>query len=282
MTNFTIVVDPSAELYTKNGVAHVRCKNLPPPVVPPVVPVIATVAVQNLSTDTTDADVQTWTAALKKQIDRDVFPAWGKSVQFVFVPKGITPPRADWYAVFIDTSDQAGALAYHEVGPNNEPLSRIFTVTERQAGESPSVGYSHELLECISDPDANTTIMGVDAQGKPALFFLENADPVESSVYQIDGVTLSDFVFPQWFGKAGGAGAGPGFDQLQQCHKAFEIVPGGYSELSYDGGQTWVTVQKDTKRNHEHGRHKLYKTPKDQRKKSEFDINNQWDVRVRQ
>jgi hypothetical protein len=278
MNNFTIVVDPTAELYSKNGIAHVRGKPLPPAPTPtPVIVPAAIVAVQNLTTDTTDADVQKWTAALKKQMDRDVYPAWGKSVDFVFVPKGITPPVADWYAVFLDTSDVAGALAYHDVGPNNEPLSKIFTVTERQAGESPSIGYSHELLECISDPDANTQVPGLDGSGKPCLFFKENCDPVESSIYQIDGVDLSDFVTPAWFGLT----AQLLLDQLKITSKPFEIAPGGYSEISYDNGQTWVTIQKDTKRNHEYGRHKLYKTPQDQRKKSEFEVNKEWDVRVR-
>jgi hypothetical protein len=284
--NFTIVIDQNAELYSQNGIAHVRAKDSPPiPPTPnptPIIPVVATVAVQNLSTNVSDADVQTWTAALKKQIDLHAYPTWGKSVDFVFVPKGITPPVADWYAAFINKSDSAGALAYHDVGPNGEPLSKIFTEDEIAAGESPSVGYSHELLECISDTDANTTVQGLDEQGKAVLFFLENCDPVESNTYQIDGVDLSNFVFPNWFNKLPKQNS---FDQLGIVTKQFQIAPGGYSEESYDNGQTWVTVQKQSKRalihNNSH-RHKMYKTPKDQRKKSEFQVNKDWDVRVRQ
>lgn len=39
---------------------------------------------------------------------------------------GTLPPLADWYCNFLDNADNSGGLAWHDVGPNNEPLIEIF------------------------------------------------------------------------------------------------------------------------------------------------------------
>jgi hypothetical protein len=249
---------------------------------PSPVKIMGVIAVQNLSTDTTDTEVQSWITALKKQSDRDVAPAWGSSVDFVFVPKSQKPPVADWYAVFLDTSDSPGALAYHDVGPNGQPLSKIFTKTERQAGESPSIGFSHEIIECIGDPSANVTLKGLDPSGKPCLMYQELCDPCESSFYQIDGVTLSDFVFPNWFNELPKTAD---MDYLKVIPKQFQLASGGYEEVSYDNGQTWTEIDKASTRaalhQSEHSRHALYKKRSEQRKNSTFEVDTTWDVRIR-
>ena len=253
-----------------------------PTPIPSPIKIMGVIAVQNLSTDTTDADVQKWMAALKTQCDRDVYPIWGNSIEFVFVPKAQKPPVADWYAVFLDTSDSPGALAYHDVGPNGEPISKIFTKTERQAGESPSVGFSHEIIECIGDPSANQTLKGLDPDGKPCLMFQELADPVESSFYDIDGVTLSDFVTPDWFNETPKSNF---MDFLRVVPKQFQLAAGGYEEVSYDNGQTWTEIDKASTRaalhRSEHSRHALYKKRHEQRVKSTFEVDPTWDVRIK-
>jgi len=249
---------------------------------PPPVNIMGTVAVQNLSTDTTDAEIQTWINAVKIQCDRDVAPIWTNSVNFVFVPKGQKPPLADWYAVFSDTSDDPGALAYHESGPNGEPLIKVFTKTERQAGESPSIGFSHEILESIADADANTTLKGLDPSGRPCLMFQEICDPCESSFYQINGITLSDFVTPDWFNESPFS---HDMDFLKIISNKFQLAQGGYEEVSYDNGTTWTQIDKFSQRKSLHenpgSRHTLYKKRPEERRKSTFEVDKSWDVRVK-
>jgi hypothetical protein len=218
---------------------------------------------------------------VKTQLDRDVAPLWGNTCDFIIIPKNQTPPLADGYATFSDNADISGDLGFHDVGPNGEPIIKVFTKESERFGESPSITFSHEVIECIGDWNANTTVQGVDEQGKPCLYFREACDAVESDFYQINGVSLSNFVSPSWFSETGSIP----FDFLGKITKPFQIDHGGYIELSYDNGRSWVEVDKASKRldihKSPHSRWALYKKPKDQRIKSTFEVDTTWDVRTR-
>jgi hypothetical protein len=226
--------------------------------------------VQNFSTTDSDATVKKWVDAVKIQCDRDVVPIWGKSVNFNIIPKGGTPTKGNWQCGFFDNSDTAGALGWHDVGPNNEPIIKCFTKTAEGFGESPSVTLSHEVIECIGDADANTTVKGFDGNGKPALLFQELCDMVESSLYAINGVQVSDFVSPAWFAEPDKSGV---FDFLKVTKKAWELASGGYEEVSYDNGNTWDQIDKASTRSHlgSHRKAVYHKKPED-RVKSTFEM----------
>lgn len=253
----------------------------PPPPPPNPVTIMGTVAVQNQS-DETDADVQSWIAAVKEQCDQHVFPIWGNSLNFVFVPTEQPPPVADWYAVFLKRSDAPGAEAYHDVGPNGEPLCKIFAETEREAGQSPSVGFSHEILESIADPNTNTTVKMQDPNGKPGLGYQEICDPCESSLYQVNRIDVSDFVTPDWFSSTPKTNV---MDYLRVIPKQFQLAPGGYEEFSYDNGANWTEIDNFSQRKHMHGkpgsRHMIYRKRPEARVRSTFKVNKDWDVRVK-
>jgi hypothetical protein len=71
------------------------------------------IAVINESTVISDADVQKMIPAFDQQWNRDLKPVWGvDEATFGFVPKGQKPGAGTWWVVFLDNSDQAGALAY--------------------------------------------------------------------------------------------------------------------------------------------------------------------------
>lgn len=269
-----IIVEDSAEMTRdpRTGAFHIRCKvPTPPPIPTPKVNILGTVAVVNQSTTDSDATVQKWLNAVKIQADRDISKFWGGSVDFQFVGKA-NPPPADWYCLIVDNADVAGALGYHDVGPNGEPIIKVFTEFESQGAGSSSITLSHEIAESISDTNANTTIQGFDENGKACLYFRESADPVENDTYQINGVDVSDFITPAWFVQNSTAQ----LDILNQVKKPYQILPGGYMEISYDGGDTWTQVNKNSNRAelHEtgHSRYALYKKPIDKRKKSTFKI----------
>jgi len=52
-----------------------------------------------------------------------------------------------WWLVFLDDSDQADALAYHDLTEDGLPISKVFVKTILADNASVSVGATHELCE---------------------------------------------------------------------------------------------------------------------------------------
>jgi len=46
-----------------------------------------------------------------------------------FIPKNQMPAAGSWWLVFLDNSDQAGALAYHDLTNDGLPISKVFVKT---------------------------------------------------------------------------------------------------------------------------------------------------------
>jgi len=99
---------------------------------------------------------------------------------------------------FLDTADQADALAYHELTPDGLPLAKVFVQTIADAGASLTVAASHELVEMLVDPAINLLSLGPDAK---AAYAYESADPVEADSlgFKVNGFLMSDFVYPSYF-----------------------------------------------------------------------------------
>ncbi|HYZ42034.1 MAG TPA: hypothetical protein VE687_15660, partial [Stellaceae bacterium] len=111
------------------------------------------IAVINESTAISEADVQKMIPAFDQQWNNDLRPVWGvDAASFTFIPKGQMPPTGSWWCVFLDDSDQAGALAYHDLTNDGLPISKVFVKTLIQDKASISVGATHELCEMAVDP----------------------------------------------------------------------------------------------------------------------------------
>jgi hypothetical protein len=183
-----------------------------------------------------DADVKRIVAALGKQLLNDFGPAWHTGAHLKFVDSKSKPPAGAWVIALLDSSDVAGALGYHDLTPAGLPLGKVFAGTDRQYGQKVSVTLSHELLEMLSDPWISLTAQADDGR----FFAWENCDAVEADGlgYTIDGVTVSDFVLPAWFGH----GSGPVDHQGHLSHP-LELAPGGYiSVFDPQSGQGWQQV----------------------------------------
>ena len=201
-------------------------------------PNVVAIAVINESTAATDAQVQAIMAALQTQWNRDLAPVWNiDTAVFTFVPKGQAPPPTSWQCVFLDDSDQAGALAYHDLTNTGLPLSKIFVKTLMSDNSSISVGASHECCEMAVDPTIN--LAAQDASG--AFWAYEVADPFEDDQYgyQIGGILVSDFATPAWFGFAD-AGTRP-VDFMKHGTAAFQVLSGGYAQ-KYDPASGWTQI----------------------------------------
>jgi hypothetical protein len=226
----------------------------PPPTPPtptPTLPVsLGRIAVVNASNES-DADVQKWAMACKKQADLHVSQFWTYTVDVDFVAKGQVIPEADFYCGILNNSDQAGVLGWHDY-VSDKPVIKIFTAEARKYNIPPSSVVSHEFCEVIGDEDVSTMVRGFDEQGQPCLYFRENCDPVEDDQfgYNVDGVAVSDFITPQWFVKDGFQP----LDYMKKCTKPYQILQGGYMLISYDNGATWKEIDKFSKAGELHRR----------------------------
>lgn len=195
------------------------------------------IAVINQSTAIADADVQHMLPAFDHQWNKDLLPVWGVDpATFTFVPKGKSPAAGSWWIVFLDNSDQADALAYHDLTNEGLPISKVFVKTLTADNASISVGASHEVCEMAVDPWLNGAYQ--DASG--TFWAGEVCDPVEDDQYgyKIGNVLVTDFVTPNWFAPAH---AQPSIDLKGHAKSAFEVLSGGYAQ-KFDFKHDWVQV----------------------------------------
>jgi len=204
------------------------------------------VAVINASTVLTDAQVQAAIPALQTQVSRDFAPAWGINANLSFVPQGTNPPAGTWWLTILDDSDQAGALGYHDLTSDGQPLGKVFAGTDLKYGSNWTVTASHELLEMLADPNINLTVFVQNNDTTGRLYAYEVCDACEddSLGYDINGTTVSDFVYPSWFESF--RAAGTQFDYQSQIKQPFQLLKGGYIgifDISAGTGWTQLTAQ---------------------------------------
>jgi hypothetical protein len=195
------------------------------------------IAVINESTAISDDAVKAMIPAFEQQWNKDLAGVWGvDQAAFAFVPKGATPAAGSWWAVFLDDSNQAGALAYHDLTNEGLPISKIFVKTILADHASLSVGATHELCEMAVDPWLNSAYQ--DPQG--VFWAGEVCDPVEDDKYGYDigGVLVTDFVTPNWFAHAHAQGP---IDFKGHAHAPFQVLSGGYAQ-KFDPNSGWQQV----------------------------------------
>jgi hypothetical protein len=207
-------------------------------------PVFYRVAIINASTVLNDNDAEIAVSALQTQVHRDFAPAWGIDAEIAFVPKESRFPEACWWLVLLDNSDAPGALGYRDLTPDGLPRGKIFVKTIREAGASWTVTASHILLELLANPRINLTAFEARGDKAARLYSYEVCNPCEAHefAYQIDGVSVSDFVFPAWF-EGFREPASTRFDYGNHITKPYEILSGGYA-LVFDTHSTvgWRTM----------------------------------------
>lgn len=218
-----------------------------------------TIGITNQSTLLTDAQVQAAMRCLQAQVTGDFYPVYGTLANLVWLPKGRTPIPGQWQLIFADTSDQAGALGYHEVTANGDPIGFIFVKDDIATGSSWTVTASHELLEMLGDPDIQTVEEQDNADGSITFRAKEVSDVCEddSQAYQktqSDGTAFrlpdgtpflfSDFVYPAYWNP--NAPATAKLDFCGHITKPLQILAGGYiGILQVPKGATWGQVQAD-------------------------------------
>ena len=195
------------------------------------------IVVINESSAASDTSVQGMIPALSAQWNNELNAAWGVgTAEFVFVNRGTAPPAGSWWVVFLDDSDQASALAYHDLTNEGLPISKVFVKNILADSGSLSVGASHEICEMAVDPWLNSAYQ--DAHG--VFWAGEVCDPVEDDLYgyEIQGILVADFVTPNWFGHQHAKGS---IDFKGHARSTFEVLSGGYAQ-KFDPQQGWLQV----------------------------------------
>ena len=193
------------------------------------------IAVMNESTAIGGTDIQKMLPAFDQQWNRDLQQVWGvEPATFQLLSKGQAPPSGSWWLVFLDTSDQADALAYHDLTSEGLPLSKVFVKTINADNASISVGATHELCEMAVDPWLNSAY-----QDPNGIFWAgEVCDPVEDDQYgyKIGDILVTDFVMPNWFAHKNSQ---PAIDFKGHATAQFEILSGGYAQ-QWDPSKGWL------------------------------------------
>jgi hypothetical protein len=172
--------------------------------------------------------------AVNLQMRRHAAPLWGAIPwSCSFFADATQVPPSSYPLVLFDHSDQAGALGYHDQGPDGKPYGKVFVDevldgggTETSGSNSVSVTVSHEGLEIFGDPQVGSWDQMPDGR----LTAHELCDAVEGDSYPIEvapgqSVSVSNFLLPGWFD------ANPeeqAFDFMRVISRPFAMSPGGY------------------------------------------------------
>jgi len=189
---------------------------------------VPTIACFNKASTPLGVDLDALITAMQAFVDQYVAPVWGTPAKLV---KSKDYLKGAWAMVFLDKADQPGALAYHDLTPDGMPQAKVFVKTTLDNHDLVSVSASHELVEMLVDPATNMMTTGPDAN---TMYAYESADPVEEQSFKVDGVSMTDFVYPAYFESFREPGSVK-FDQMKKIGKPFQILSGGYQIVFKNG-----------------------------------------------
>jgi hypothetical protein len=183
-------------------------------------PPVPTIACINKATVDLGVDFNRLIVALQTFVDRHFAPVWGTQAKLVRSREFID---GAWAMVFLDDPDAAGLEGYHELTRHRLPLSKVFVKTTLKDGEKVSVTASHELAEMLVDPAGNLWAEGPHGR----LYGYEMADAVEEAHFKIDGILMSDFVYPAFF-EVFRKPHSARFDHCRKVTRPLQLLKGGY------------------------------------------------------
>ena len=143
------------------------------------------------------------TAALQRQLSRDVGPIWEVNATIDSFALLEHVPPGYWPILVADTYPGPESVGIH-LDQDGQPFSLV------EASPSWSLTVSHEVIEMVTDPWGNRMVPGGSPmQGQGLVDILvEVCDPVggPNSAYTVNGYLLSDFVTPNYYDPLPAAG----------------------------------------------------------------------------
>jgi hypothetical protein len=167
-------------------------------------------------------DVTRVSAALQKQVTRDLAPIWDVSATVDAFAKLEDVPLGYWPIMIRDN------IGFRAAGIHLDKDGQPFALVT--AGDDWSLTASHETLEMLVDPFGNRVIAGDSPksdQGRVE-FLVEICDPSESAEfgYTVNGVLVSDFYTPAYFDPIQAPGVRYSFTGA--LTEPRQVVSGGY------------------------------------------------------
>lgn len=190
------------------------------------------IAVVNHSSVVSDADLASALPDFQAQIDEDFGPAYGIRASLRIMSRDGQLEPNEWQMVVADTSDQAGALGYHERSAIGTPIGFCFAKSTIADGGRWSTCFSHETLEMLGDPDINRLVQD-ETSGRA--YAEEVCDAPESDTYayqKAGGTWVSDFVFRGYWMPNVTPTAPLSFTGA--IIRPLQILPGGYLSWTSD------------------------------------------------
>jgi len=168
--------------------------------------------------------------ALDVQLRVHLPKAWGKDVMPWVAGSNFRLSPSLWQLHIWDEVQEArhaGAMGRHEtVGATYTPQGHVFLNPVARAKEDWTVIASHEALELAMNPELNlSTVREVD--GGVEAWAREVCDPVQGSTYEVHGVKLANFVYPEFFIP----GSDGPWDHLQLLKGPFTLLETGYASV---------------------------------------------------
>lgn len=189
----------------------------------------------------TDESVQEVIRAVNRQINEDFRRYWHRSAELRLegrigsrpVQKRLEELRGEAILYLMDDVEQQSALGYHDINVRGIPFGFVFTRLSERMGEPWSVTLSHEALELLMDPEANLLVRGPHPEDPERYVYhwYEMCDAVQGRWYEVDGVSVSNFVLPLYFTEDNESGSRNDFmgDQCgDDAVPSFGVAPGGY------------------------------------------------------
>lgn len=103
-------------------------------------------------------------------------------------------------------------------------ILRLTKGSWTKGSNSVSASVSHEVVELLADPVACYYVDGLDDW----MYALEVADPVQDDYYNIDGIAVSNFTYPDYWNPWGKKTRLQKLDRMGKITRSFEVRDGGY------------------------------------------------------
>lgn len=205
---------------------------------------MTSVAIINKSTVLSDDIVRAAAMAIQKQVLEEFAIAGWPSGEVAFIEPGQLPSSDQYPIQVLDDTSQAGVLGFHDFPQtvDGKPIGFIFAKTDASYGLSPTVTLSHEILETFADPFICNVAMRQTSDTSAVNYAWEICDACEddSLAYPINGILVSDFVYPAWF-QDWRATKSTKFDHMGHIDSPFALAAGGYIS-TFTPGQGWQQV----------------------------------------
>jgi hypothetical protein len=195
------------------------------------------IGIINKSTIVSDDDCKKLVSAIDYQMHNHVSPGWGKlPCKVYFVSKSSFVPGSS-NIVLVDNIDDPNAEGYHTENIDGKFVGnvgiRAIPGNVLTGPDSVSSVVSHEVIELYLDPAINLWADANDGYSYP----YEGCDAVQESFYVVNGVSVSNFVLPNWFDNY----ATSHFDKMGKLSAPFTLASGGYTVRRKQGtGETQI------------------------------------------